>query len=497
MLPIKLIITSKKNLQFKYSRQFTELQKLLTQLEKEDRKKKLDTRTVYIDDAVSARKAGIKPVKAVTARECKRVVDELYKKLTPVYLMILGAQDVIPFQELENPTEDFDSYIPTDLPYACDAPYSRLMAQFVGPTRVVGRLPDIPGKADIAYFKTLLQTSMAQKPVSPEQYEKYFSISAWVWRKSTEQSLRNMFGHNGRLNLSPPEDASYTKTELKPLTHFYNCHGARNDVTYYGEKGGKYPSAITAEGLHKKITPGTVAAAECCYGAEMTDPHFFDGEKLSIANTYLGNKALAFLGSSTIAYGPPDGQGLADLITQYFIKEVLCGASTGRALLEARQQFLTNCGPQLDPYELKTLAQFYLLGDPSVQPVVSETDTKTGTLAKSSIANNRMRLFSKGIGLKRITTPAQKMTTTIKSSNQKELKSILKELQFEDAEEKVYEVKPKTAGLTGMEKMLMGEHARFRTFVKEDKQQNICAIEVLVVKENKEQLLGWRMYVSK
>jgi len=497
MLPVKFIITSKKNLQFKYGRQFGQLQKLLTQVEKEDRKKGLDTRTVFIDDAASARKAGIKAISATTPRECKRAVDELYKKHTPDYLMILGAQDVIPFQELDNPTGDFDTHIPTDLPYACDAPFSRLIAPFVGPTRVMGRLPDIPGRGDLEYLKTLLQTSMAQKPQPPSPYEKYFSISAWVWRKSTEQSLINMFGHNGRLKLSPPEDEKYTKAELKPLTHFYNCHGARNDVGYYGEKGGKFPSAITAEMLQKKITPGTVAAAECCYGAEMTDPDFFDGEKLSVANTYLGNKALAFLGSSTIAYGPSSGQGLADLITQYFIKEILCGASTGRALLEARQQFLTNSGPQLDPYELKTLAQFYLLGDPSVQPVIAETDTKSGTLSKSSIANNRMRLFSKGMGLKRTTTPAQKMTTAVKSSNEKELKKILKGLKFEDAEEKVYEVKPKTAGMTGMAKTMMGEHARFRTFVKEKKQEPICDIEVLVVKENRDQLLGWRMYVSK
>jgi hypothetical protein len=54
----------------------------------------------------------------------------------------------------------------------------------------------------------------------------------------------------------------------------------------------------------------------------------------------LKNKALAFVGSSTIAYGPADGQGLADLITQDFIKGVLNGASTGRAFLEAQQRAL-------------------------------------------------------------------------------------------------------------------------------------------------------------
>lgn len=498
MNPVKYVITSKTNLQFKYGKGVSAIEKLLAKLEKEDSKKGLDTRTLFIDDASSAAKAGVKPVKAVTQKECKRIVDELYKKHTPVYMVLLGAQDVVPFQEIMNPAPDDDSVVPTDLPYACDAPYSRFIDNFVGPTRVVGRIPDIPGRADIAYLQVLLETSMAQKPVKTEAYEKYFSVSAWVWKRSTEQSLLNMFGHNGKLMLSPPEDEKYTKAQLKPLTHFYNCHGAPKDAAYYGQKGEKYPVAMKAALLDKKISPGTIAAAECCYGAELTDPLFFDAPQLSIANTYLGNKALAFLGSSTIAYGPPDGQGLADLITQYFIKEILCGASTGRALLEARQQFLTNSGPQLDPYELKTLAQFYLLGDPSVQPVLSESDVQKGTLAKSSIANNRMRLFSKGIGLKRITTGAKKVINEVKSSDEKKLAQVLKELNFTGAEERVYEVKPKTIGLSGMEKMLMGEKARYRTFVKQGPgKQQICDLRVLVVKENEDQLLGWRMYVSK
>ncbi len=497
MNPIKLVVSSKQNLQFKYGKQFSAIEKLLTRLQKADKQKKLDTRMVFIDDAASAKKAGIKPVTATTPKECKRAIDDLFKKHTPVYVAILGAQDVIPFQEIINPAEDDDKVIPTDLPYACDAPYSRNIEGFVGPTRVVGRIPDIPGKADMAYLKTVIEYSIGQKPGKPDAYENYFSLSAWVWRKSTEQSLLNMFGHNGRLLLSPPQEGKYTKTQLKPLTHFFNCHGAPRDPSYYGQKGSDYPRAITSSTLVQNISPGTIAAAECCYGAELTDPSFFDSPQLSIANTYLGNQALAFLGSSTIAYGPAEGQGLADLITQYFIKEILCGASTGRALLEARQEFLINSGPQLDPYELKTLAQFYLLGDPSLQPVLSESDTAKSTLARSSIENNRMRLFSKGMGLKKSITPAKKVKSAPKSSHEKKLKEVLREMNFAGAQEHVFEVKPKTAGVSGMEKKMMGESARYRTYVKPGKKNNICDIKVLVVKENKEQLLGWRLYVSK
>jgi len=49
---------------------------------------------------------------------------------------------------------------------------------------------------------------------------------------------------------------------------------------------------------------------------------------------------------------------------------VLAGASLGRAALEARQRFAA-LYTHLDPTDLKTLAQFYLLGDPSIHPVAS------------------------------------------------------------------------------------------------------------------------------
>jgi hypothetical protein len=78
--------------------------------------------------------------------------------------------------------------------------------------------------------------------------------------------------------------------------------------------------------------------------------------------------ASAVFGSTTIAYGPCEGNGSADLVCQYFVQQVLGGSSLGRAALEARQKF-AGARTHLDPYDLKTLMQFYLLGDPSAQPV--------------------------------------------------------------------------------------------------------------------------------
>lgn len=499
MNPVKLIISCRKNLEFKYGKLSPKINDLLSLLVKADKARQIDTKVVFIDDPKSAKSAGVKHITRVDMKACKRVVDELYKKHLPAYMVILGAQDVFPFQEITNPADDDDDTVPSDLPYACDAAYSKDIAAFTGPTRVVGRIPDIPGKqTNINYLKTVLENAVRHTPVKPDRYKKYFSVSAEVWKKSTALSLHSIFGNSGNMLLSPGKSSKYTVAQLKAQTHFYNCHGALNDPRYYGQKGSGYPVALEATALNKKISSGTIVAAECCYGADMFEPTLLDPPGVSIANTYLLNNAVAFVGSSTIAYGPADSQGLADLITQYFITGILNGASTGRALLEARQRFLTVSGPQLDPYELKTLAQFYLLGDPSLQPALSDDQNNSKALAGNTIENNRINLFNKGVNLQRSISTSKKLDGKIKSSNSRQLTEILTSTKFNNAEqESVYLVQAKGKITTGFAKKLAGEDTRFRTFIRSGKKNSLTDIKVLVVKENKEQILGWRIYESR
>ena len=124
---------------------------------------------------------------------------------------------------------------------------------------------------------------------------------------------------------------------------------------------------------------GTVVAVECCYGAELYDPSDTDMQS-GICSTYLRDGAYGYFGSSTIAYGPSRGNGQADLICQYFLDEVLNGASLGEATLRARHRF-AGTYTHLDPIDLKTAVQFFLLGDPSIHAVkaVSHAFARTKT----------------------------------------------------------------------------------------------------------------------
>jgi len=344
----------------------------LLMLVRADKKRGIDTVVLGVDEAQAMQAYGAPVPPKPDARSLKAAIDAIVAKDRPHYILLLGAPDVLPMVPLLNPAYggaqgDADKTVPSDLPYACEAGYSTDANRFLGATRVLGRLPDVPGAKTPDFLLKLLRASARAKPLPREAYADSFALSAEVWQASTQLSISTTFGAASRLRLSPPSGPKWAKAELAPRMHFINCHGADLSPEYYGQHGEDYPVAHRASLLLGKVTAGTVIAAECCYGAQLYDPAKAAG-KPGIALSYLDDGASGFFGSTTIAYGPSEGNGSADLICQYFLQRVLAGASLGRAALEARQKFAGE-RTHLDPFDLKTLAQFYLLGDPSLQPV--------------------------------------------------------------------------------------------------------------------------------
>jgi len=70
---------------------------------------------------------------------------------------------------------------------------------------------------------------------------------------------------------------------------------------------------MTSTQVTKKSVPGTVVAAECCYGTRLYDPSL-RGIPDPVCIAYLTAGALGFLGSN-FAYGPETWNGQADLLT--------------------------------------------------------------------------------------------------------------------------------------------------------------------------------------
>jgi len=89
-------------------------------------------------------------------QQVKQAIDGVYHATVPDYLVLLGAPDVVPHQSLVNPmADDGDPDVPSDLPYACEHGYSTVIADFIGPTRVIGTNPrrhwrhgsEVPGRS--------------------------------------------------------------------------------------------------------------------------------------------------------------------------------------------------------------------------------------------------------------------------------------------------------------------------------------------------------------
>ena len=378
-MPDKVIVTNEGALRQKYGAAgWRAIAKAIKALIAADKKRGLNTRLVALDRAATMKRLGGRAVNSVMdCRANKEAIDAIYTKLDPDYLLILGSLDVVPHQDLRNPAfsagDDDDRFAYGDVPYACDAPYSRDPEKFVGPTRVVSRLPDLTGAKAPDLLLSLLHTAATWTSRPRRDPERYFALSAWQWRKSTALSVSNVFGGEPAVHLSPPDGPGFSAADLRPLTHFINCHGGLADPVFYGQKGRSYPDALTSAATKGRVAPGTTAAVECCYGGELYAAEALDLD-LPICQSYLAQGAYGYFGSTTIAYGPAEGNGAADVLTQQFLLRVLEGASIGRAGLVARQDYVRQTG-QMDPMDLKTLAQFCVYGDPSVTPVATDTPT--------------------------------------------------------------------------------------------------------------------------
>jgi hypothetical protein len=384
----KVIITHVGALREKYGNRMPRIERAIDRLKAADGKRGIKTELVTLDSAETmAAVRGKAVLNKDDQKQVKTAVDAIYKAYRPDYVMLLGAPDIVPHQDLENPIYDSrgdnDRVVPSDIPYACEAPFSKDPKKFLGPTRVVGRLPDLLGAPDAAYLVSLLGTAAGHKTRPRDDYQSYFGISAEVWKKSTSLTLTKLFGSSSDMATSPPGGPAWSPMQLGRRIHFINCHGAPSDPNFYGQRGNAYPVAHSAGRLLRRIMNGTVVAVECCYGAELYDPAD-SAMQAGICSTYLRDGAYGYFGSSTIAYGPSEGNGQADLICQYFLEEVLNGASLGDAALRARHRF-AQAYSHLDPIDLKTLIQFHLLADPSLHPVfyVSHAVARAKTFRKA------------------------------------------------------------------------------------------------------------------
>lgn len=448
----KLIITHKTALQKKYTNQFQKIISLLKKIVASDKNKGLRTKYIFLDDAEMMKPLKARVVtKATNENQHKNALDDLYHFFKPDYILIFGAQDIVPFQSLVNDNyiatmsnrnsedDDDEKMIDSDLPYACEAVYNKnkRVQNYISPSRVVSRLPDTPGKADLAYFSKVVDIAINWKPLTAFP-KNIFSLSTATWNKITDRIVLEALGDKHISFVSPTrKEGDWKKAELFSPIHLINCHGADTDARFWGENaktGEMEPPSINSNDVNKKIRVGTVVVAECCFGGQLYEPKSNLGLPMSICNSYLLNGAIGYLGSSCSAFGAVNGEKFmynADLIAKYFLRNLLNGASLGRAFLETRQEYFSKFN-QPDPIDYKTLAQFNLMGDPSLHfCIAKETAPKSKKKTTTTYFNphrkgRRAELEIKAGELKNTVSSLKEVSVVKSKSLKSEIEVILR-----------------------------------------------------------------------
>ena len=406
----KILLTHDGALVAKYGRAgLRQLRTAARRLIAADAARGVRTRWVALDDSRIARSVNCSPVDDPGNHEAaKRFADAVFAAWRPDYLVLLGSTDVVPMQPLQNPLYagdprrgDADATIPSDLPYACEESFSLDPGRFRGATRVVGRLPDGTAGTDPARLERLLTVAGGYRQRERAAYLPAFALTAAEWQGSTSLTLQRLLGSADALADVPDARPPWPAAATQRLLHLVNCHGGPADWRFYGQRGRSYPLALDATQL--ALGEGTVMAAECCYGGLLYDPAQAGGHAC-FADTYLAAGAYGYLGSSNTAYGPATGNDGADLVCRFFLQHVLGGCSVGRALLQARQDYVFTKAT-LSPVDLKTLAQFTLIGDPAIQPV-GDPAARADAGPPAGMAARRRRLLANGAALHASTTHA-------------------------------------------------------------------------------------------
>ncbi len=353
------------------------------------------------DEFDNANKLGVSPVSSVDPWKLKLSLADLDSQLAERgamigAILIVGGPDVVPFHHLPNPTDDDDSTVYSDNPYAT------LNSNYFVPEWPVGRLPGEKGpdagllleqlrgmktyhsqfrKADnwwerVFFFLSLFRKrSVMPKSHSSKNGSSSFGYSAAVWRRSSGEVFKPI-GDAQRLFVSPPtQSGGFDGRKITDaFTGYYNLHGVPDGADWYGQRdlsdsgsGPDYPVALSPRDLVKNGHAPSVIFSEACYGGYISNKT----QDQAIALRFLEIGSQAFVGSTCVAYGSVDTPLIgADLLGYLFWKNLREGMTVGEALMSAKVQLSSEMLKRqgfLDGEDQKTLLSFVLYGDPLVR----------------------------------------------------------------------------------------------------------------------------------
>jgi hypothetical protein len=352
-----------------------------------------------VDDAACTTPFGIKPSVYNDAWKIKLAVADLdaaLKKKGEMIgaLLIVGGPEIVPFHHLPNPTDDSDSQVISDNPYAT------LDDNYFVPEWPMGRLPGGINKDAgilIQYLRKMITYHTEQSAQAPwwqrlsifsplfsnmqkvlahgvVKVRPSFGYSAQVWSQASLEVFRTIGDGQSMLACPPTRTGELVGSGYLPAKlNYYNLHGVADSAEWYGQTetnkvidSPEYPVAMTPKDINNDGNGPAIVFSEACYGAYIDNKT----EDQAISLKFLASGTQAFAGSTCIAYGSVAAPLIgADLLASYFWKAVKDGSSVGEAMRNAKvtiAQEMTKQQGFLDGEDQKTLISFVLYGDPMV-----------------------------------------------------------------------------------------------------------------------------------
>jgi hypothetical protein len=322
-------------------------------------------------------------------------------------VLIVGGPEIVPFHNLPNPVDDYDTEIPSDNPYA-----TRDENYFI-PEWPVGRLPGGDGNnpkpllqalAGMVNYHTAQEAPQVWYQHSWQQLSKAFlriwpfksstlpgaGYSAAIWRRASLSVFRKV-GDPKHLFVSPPSQVRASEDEPKngngkhkdfrlPKARlgYFNLHGLPDADEWYGQRDPSepgedtdFPMALRPEDIGRSNGhPGNVPEvvfSEACYGANILSRK----AEQAISLKFILSGSRAFVGSTVTAYGSISTPLIAaDLLGLAFWHLLREGHPVGEALRRAKISLAREMHRRqgyLDGEDQKTLISFVCYGDPLTQ----------------------------------------------------------------------------------------------------------------------------------
>ncbi len=349
---------------------------------------------LYIDDPSSLESFGLLPADPGNAWQIKLRIADFDQALAQRSemigaILIVGADNVVPFHRLPNPVDDDDEIILSDNPYATTD------ENYFAPEWPTGRLPT--GKSPDLLLE-LLDNAIQEHKISIQRVgfwtrlriwlhmrlERFFrrkprslGYTASIWRKASLAVYKSI-GEPSSLLTSPPAQAdSLPALALRPLRlSYFNLHGLEDAPEWFGQRdplmdqgpGPDFPIALRPQDVIDSGNAPKVVFTEACYGGNIQGKSI----ETALCLKFLSSGTRTVVGSTKISYGsvtPP--LIAADLLGRFFWNQLNQRIPSGEALRRAKLMLAAEMHRRqgyLDGEDQKTLISFVLYGDPLYNP---------------------------------------------------------------------------------------------------------------------------------